>query len=192
MNSPQAYFDENGYVVVNNALSKKDCDALVKRMFSLYEDGALIKDIQCPLSDSIYGDPLFDELMQRSAESIGNHIGKKLLPTYSYARIYRTGEVLKKHTDRPACQISVTITLGYSAKKPWSIFFDAKREIPVNLQPGEMAIYKGCDVVHWRQPLKGKWHVQVFFHYVDANGPYAKEHDYEWKVRYSVENDKRD
>ncbi len=175
MNKSVDYFNKNGYVVLHNALTKEECDYLTKHMFNLFDQGKLIKDEQCPLSDSVYGDPLFDEILQKFATPIGAAVGKKLLPTYTYARIYRPGEVLKKHTDRPACEISATLTLGYDSKPIWPIFFDDEKEINVTLDVGELAVYRGCDVVHWRPSFKGKWHVQVFFHYVDADGPHKDQ-----------------
>ena len=172
------YFEENGYVVLQDVLTKEQCDSLVEHMFQLHADGKLIQDDQCPLSDAVYGDEKFDTLLQNIVEPLGKAVGKKLLPTYSYARIYRTGDVLKKHKDRPACEISTTLTLGYDAKVNWPIHFsndDGTVEKAVSMEPGEMAAYKGTEMVHWRKPFKGNWHCQVFLHYVDANGPYADQ-----------------
>ncbi len=169
-------FDQQGYVVLQDCLSKQQWRERTDHMFQLEEEGKLVKDEQCPLSDSIYGDPVFDQLLQDFAKPIGDHIGKKLLPTYTYARIYRPGEVLKPHKDRPSCEYSATLTLGYDAKIVWPIYFDEERESCVYLETGEMAVYSGCDVLHWRPAFKGKWQVQVFLHYVDADGPYASHH----------------
>lgn len=182
-------FDKNGFVILSNVLPKEQCDALVKHMFDLYLEGKLVKDEQCPLSDSVYGDPIFDDLLQKFAKPIGNHLGKTLLPTYTYCRIYRTGEVLKKHKDRPACEVSATMTLGFDAKHLWKIYFDEQKEIPVDLQVGEMAVYAGCDILHWRPAFKGNWHVQVFFHYVDADGPHA-DHAMDGRSNFGVDKTK--
>jgi hypothetical protein len=65
-----------------------------------------------------------------------------------------------------------SLVLGFDSRPIWSIFFDEKKKIEVVLEEGDMAIYKGCDIHHWRPEFKGTWHVQVFFHYVDASGPY--------------------
>lgn len=180
------YFEKNGYLVLQNALSADQCGDLVQHMFELKSKGLLEQDEQCPLSDAVYGDPVFDDILQKFAEPLGKQVGKKLLPTYTYARIYRTGEVLKKHKDRPACEISATMTLGYNAKNVWPIYFDEEKEISVDLEPGELAVYKGCEVLHWRKAFKGEWHVQVFFHYVDANGPY-KHHVKDGRTSYGVQ-----
>ncbi len=168
MKDTVSYFEENGYVVLQNVLPKEKCDELVAHMFKLHEEGKLVQDDQCPLSDAIYGDPVFDNLLQNVAEPLGKAVGRKLLPTYSYARIYRPGDVLKKHLDRPACEISTTLTLGYDAKVNWPIHFanqDGTKETAVTMEPGEMAAYKGTEMVHWRKPFKGNWHVQVFLHF---------------------------
>ena len=114
MNSAET-FEKNGYVVLSDVLKNEECKLLVNHMFNLHEQGKLTKDPQCPLSDSVYGDPIFDNLLEKMAGPIGFNVGKKLLPTYTYARIYRPGEVLKRHKDRPACEISATLTLGYDA-----------------------------------------------------------------------------
>ena len=172
------YFEENGYVVLQDVLTKEQADSLVKHMFDLHAAGKLVKDDQCPLSDAVYGDTKFDTLLQNVTEPLGKAVGKRLLPTYSYARIYRTGDVLKKHKDRPACEISTTLTLGYDAKVNWPIHFsndDGTVERAVSMEPGEMAAYKGTEMVHWRKPFKGNWHCQVFLHYVDADGPHADQ-----------------
>jgi len=144
-------------------------------MFSLHKEGKLERDEQCPESDAIYGDEVFDSILQKFAKPIGDAVGRTLLPTYTYARIYRKGEILKRHKDRPSCEISGTLTLGFDADSIWPINFDEDREVGVLLDVGEMAIYKGCDVLHWRTPFKGTWHVQVFLHYVDANGPHKNQ-----------------
>lgn len=175
MNASIEYFEKNKYVVLKNALSKEQCDALTKHMFDLCEQGKLVKDSQCPMSDAVYGDPVFDNILQNFAKPIGDAVGKTLLPTYTYARIYRPGEVLKRHLDRPACEISATLTLGFDSKPVWPIFVDEEKEIPISLDVGELVVYRGCEVVHWRTEFKGKWHVQVFLHYVDANGPYKDQ-----------------
>lgn len=186
MNATTEYFEKNSYVVLKDALTPQQCDEFVTHMFNLHKEGKLINDDQCPLSDAIYGDPLFDDLLQKFAKPIGDNVGRTLLPTYTYARIYRPGEILKRHKDRPACEISATLTLGYEANKVWPIFFDEEKEIAVDLQPGELAVYKGCDILHWRPPFKGEWHVQLFLHYVDANGPH-KNHAKDGRPEFGIQ-----
>jgi predicted 2-oxoglutarate/Fe(II)-dependent dioxygenase YbiX len=186
MTETSEYFEKNGYVVLQNSLSAQQCNQLVEHMFTLHKEGKLVQDDQCPMSDAIYGDPIFDNIMQNFAKPIGDAVGRTLLPTYTYARIYRPGEILKKHKDRPACEVSATLTLGYDAKNVWPIFFDEVKQIPVDLEVGELAVYKGCDILHWRTPFKGNWHVQIFLHYVNANGPY-KDHVRDGRPQFGIQ-----
>jgi predicted 2-oxoglutarate/Fe(II)-dependent dioxygenase YbiX len=120
--------------------------------------------------------------------------GLKLLPTYAYARWYEPGEVLKIHRDRPACEVSVTLTLGFDGDV-WPIFMGhpsdeptafrrvdenknivyAKNAGKISMGVGDAVLYRGCEMYHWRDEYsEGKWQAQVFLHYVDANGPHAE------------------
>ena len=186
MTTTQETFEKEKYLVMSNVVSEEDCKNLVDRLFSLYDQGHLYKDEQCPKSDSIYGDECLDQLLEMLADPLSEVIGRKLVPTYTYARIYRPGEVLEKHIDRPSCELSATLTLGYDSDDGiWPIFFDDEREIEVELDVGELAFYKGAEVVHWREEFTGKWHVQVFLHYVDADGPYAETNKYDGRNKLS-------
>jgi len=171
------FFKQNRYIYLTGVLPKEECAELTKHMFDLHEQGKLVKDDQCPLSDAVYGDKIFDTLLQRLAGPLSDQLGVKLLPTYTYARIYRPGEILKRHTDRPSCEISATMTLGYdpnSAIWPIHIGKDEKDIAGASYQidVGDLIMYHGEELPHWRKEYKGEWQVQVFFHYVDANGPY--------------------
>ena len=91
----------------------------------------------------------------------------KLYPAYSYARIYKNNDELKKHKDRFSCEISTTMNLGGD---PWPIFLKtSKKQIKVILKPGDMLIYKGCELEHWREPFTEETCVQVFLHYNRRN-----------------------
>ena len=90
--------------------------------------------------------------------------GLELLPTYAFWRMYTINADLKKHKDRESCEISATVMLG-SDGTPWPIFIGGTE---INLEPGDAAIYLGCEVEHWREEFKGDWHTQTFLHYVDT------------------------
>ena len=161
-----------------------------------YDNGILgtWKDQQIPNTYSIYGDPVFDTLLMKVLPVMQRETGLDVIPTYSYARIYKKGDILKKHKDRPSCEISTTLNLGGD---PWPIFIDPtgsnnvvdeykgimKPDAPkgnrVDLKPGDMLIYSGCELEHWREPFKGKLCGQVFLHYNHANGPFAKSNLYD-------------
>jgi hypothetical protein len=107
---------------------------------------------------------------------IEKHTGLELHPTYSYHRVYRNGDELGHHKDRNACEISVTVAFNYSyddSKYQWPIYIDGN---PITMKPGDIAIYRGIELDHWREPFnypEDAWQVQAFLHYVDANGPHA-------------------
>ena len=124
---------------------------------------------------SYYADPLVEVFLQRSLAAIEEATGKELIPTYSYARIYQPGEKLPPHTDRPSCEISVTVNVA-SVGEVSPIYTQYGKNDPEKhvLKPGDAVVYKGCEVSHWRQPLEeGQLNVQFMLHYVDKNGPNA-------------------
>ena len=106
-------FEKNRYIYLSGAVPRDECERLTQYMFKLKEEGKLIKDEQCPLSHSVYGDPELDAVLAKLVPNLSNQLGVELLPTYTYARIYEPGEVLVKHKDRPSCEISGTLTLGF-------------------------------------------------------------------------------
>jgi hypothetical protein len=124
-------------------------------------------DLQSDNFDTYYyGDPLMESLMVNKLELMEKETQLKLKPTYSFWRMYSMFADLKKHTDREACEISVTVMIGSDGTK-WPIYMDGAE---LDLEPGDAAIYLGCDIEHWREEFKGDWHAQAFLHYVDENG----------------------
>ena len=134
-------------------------------------------DAQIADAPVAYGDPHLDMLLERVRGRVEHATGVALLPTYSYLRVYKLGNVLKAHRDRPACEVSMTVNLGMSADEPWPIWIAGPKGIAsVSLNPGDGLIYRGCDCYHWREPFTGNHLAQAFLHYVDQNGPNT-----EWK-----------
>jgi hypothetical protein len=123
-------------------------------------------DTQIPNTYSIYGDPAFDTLLMKMLPVMKKETGLDVVPTYSYARMYKKGDELKKHKDRPSCEISTTLNLGGD---PWPIFLENNK---VMLETGDMLIYEGCKLEHWREPFEGDNCGQVFLHYNNANGQF--------------------
>lgn len=122
-----------------------------------------------------YADPLVEVMLKEHLPIVQEACGKELLPTYSYSRIYQSGEELEPHTDRPECEISVTVSVAYKGD-PNSIWMHYGNHPPMeyNLKPGSAVVYKGCEARHWRYPLKDdQLVVQFMLHYVDKNGPHA-------------------
>ena len=121
-----------------------------------------LSDAQVPNTYSHYADLVMETLLLKCQKKLERLLKFKLQPAYSYARIYKKGDVLKKHKDRFSCELSVTLNLGGEI---WPIYLKNKKEIKVNLQPGDMLFYYGCELEHWRNKFKGNNCTQVFLHY---------------------------
>jgi hypothetical protein len=175
--APADYFKEKKYVIVDSAVPVDICQNLSDYILKLVEDKKTTKDPQCPLSESVYGDSMLDVLLEDVRPTIEKATGLNLIPTYSYARKYLPGDELKPHTDRAACEISATITLGYEGGLwPIHVSTDDKVENDIGeilIDVGSMVVYRGMEINHWREPYtQGKWQCQVFLHYVNADGPH--------------------
>jgi hypothetical protein len=174
-------FKEKGYVHLKDFLHKDSCKELTRELKKLVDQKKTVKDEQCPKSEAIHGTVTFDKLLEDLTPHFEQASGLKLFPTYSYARFYNTqGEELKNHRDRPACEISATLTLDFEGDV-WPIYMgnneDKSNATEIKMEIGDAVMYRGCDIYHWREAYKeGKWQAQVFLHYVDQNGPHA-----EWK-----------
>ena len=146
------------------------------------------KDPQVPGAYSKYADWVMETLLMYMIPIMKIKTGLELIPTYSYTRLYEKGHILRRHKDRPSCEVSTTLHLG---GEEWPIFLDptganfvidefkqihkpgAPKGVRVDLKVGDMLIYSGCELEHWREPFEGKVCSQVFLHYNHANGPYA-------------------
>jgi len=152
------------------------------------------KDKQIPNTFSCYGDFVMDTLLMKVLPIMKQETGLDLIPTYSYARAYKKGDILKRHKDRPSCEISTTLNLGGDQ---WAIFIDPtgsdnvideykniqKPDAPkgdkVVLEVGDMLVYNGCDLEHWREPFEGDICGQVFLHYNHLNGKYSDKNKFD-------------
>jgi hypothetical protein len=203
-------FKKNKYQVLRNAISKDLAAFCYKYLqISAEADNWMLNngvthsgnklvgnfnDPQVPNSYAKYADRVMETLLVDTIKVMQKKTGLRLVPTYSYCRLYRTGNILKRHKDRPSCEISTTLNLGGD---PWPILIDptgsdnvideyknihkpgAPKGVEVNLKPGDMLIYSGCELEHWREPFKGKLCGQVFLHYNHADGQFAKSNLYD-------------
>jgi len=147
-------------------------------------------DEQVPNTYSNYADVAMETLLLAVQPKMEKETGIKLNPTYAYARIYKTGDILHRHKDRFSCEISTTLNLGGDE---WPIYIENKKNVgipddkkgitassnnkgsKVILQPGDMLVYKGMILEHWREPFIGQDCAQVFLHYNNVASPNADE-----------------
>ena len=158
-------------------------------------------DKQVPNTYSHYADFVMETLLMKVLPKMQQETDLELVPTYSYARIYKKGDILRRHKDRPSCEISTTIHLGGTK---WPIFIDgtgsdnvideyknihkpnAPKGTEVLLDVGDMLVYSGCELEHWREPLEGDNCAQVFLHYNHLNGRFAKSNMFDKRPMLGV------
>jgi len=186
-------FKKNKYEIIKKAINKDVADIsykylLLKRdVTKLFFDTKYISpyeemfgtwsDKQIPNTYSIYGDILMEVLLKEIKTIMEKITNLKLIETYAYARVYKKGDVLKKHIDRFSCEISTTLNLGGD---PWPIFINnGKKNIKVNLIPGDMLVYRGNILEHWRDAFEGENCGQVFLHYNDLKTKGTLENKYD-------------
>lgn len=171
-------FDQNGFVVVRDFIAKDIALFLSDYLHVMAEInkniGANLGDSQIPDANGVFHqDPALESLYLKQTEKMEGITGLSLSPTYIYARIYKNGNELTPHKDRPSCEISATIKLNESDDFCWPI---AIEDNYIELGVGDAVIYKGCDVLHWRDKCEASddyFLSQMFMHFVDKNGPYS-------------------
>ena len=189
--------------IYNYFLLKKDA---VRFMYenNIHSQSAILggwADTQIPNTYSCYGDFVMETLMMKVLPKMEKETGMKLVPTYTYARAYKKGDELRRHSDRPSCEISTTLNLGGD---PWPIFIDGtgtksvideykkiiKPNAPagtrVDLEVGDMLVYSGCELEHWREPFEGDSCGQVFLHYNNVDGPNATNNIFDGRPKLGV------
>jgi len=192
-------FIKNHYQVIKNIIPKDVVNfvnnyfSLKRKVFDTFLDYTYVSkfnidwgsygDLQVPNTYSHYADIAMETLLTQVQPIMEKESGVKLNPTYSYARIYKKGDILKRHKDRFSCEISTTLNLGGDK---WPIYIDpdsknghydekTKKYVPgksagikIDLEPGDMLMYRGCILEHWRDIFLGNSCTQVFLHYNDA------------------------
>jgi len=197
-------FKKNKYKVIRKAISK-DLAIFVANYFSMqkqvyntcrqaryispFEDiiGSY-RDEQVPDTYSQYSNIAMETLMLKCQPKMEEVTGLKLYPAYTYARIYKKGDELKRHKDRFSCEISTTMNLGGD---DWPIYLEpsgkeGQKGIKIDLKPGDMLVYSGCELEHWRNKFKGKECVQVFLHYNNRKTPGAKDNMFDKRLHLGL------
>src|SRR5262245_3509826 len=164
---------------IEGFIDKDLCDYLAA--YSLHLASKLREgDNQTPVGKIMAYLPLYEALLDFKLPLVQELCHCKLFPTYSYGRIYRNGSILEGHRDRPACEFTVSLTIGRSEGFEWPLYLLDKNNEKhyVSLSIGDALLYKGCETVHGRDPLvcqEDEYLIQIFLHYVDAAGPSADQ-----------------
>jgi hypothetical protein len=190
-------FKKNKYIIIKKAISEDlvkfcyDYFMMKKNVARTLFDTKYISqfteyfgvwnDQQVPETYSHYSDIVMETLLTKLLPIMEKETKLKLNPNYSYARIYKKGDILKRHKDRFSCEISTTLNLGGDS---WPIYLEPTgkeglKGIKVDLKPGDMLVYKGNELEHWREEFKGENCAQVFLHYNNLNTKGSKENIYD-------------
>ena len=170
-------FEAQGYAVFRKVLPEELRKFLSLNYQILHRnDYFSFNDGQVEKAYAAYGLPLSDSLLELYAPMVSEALGYEVLPTYTYTRFYLPGALLRRHLDRPSCEISATLSIDYVGGPLWPIFLETKdgEALGVELAPGDFLLYKGAERPHWREPFQGDWQIQVFLHFVRKDGPYAE------------------
>ncbi len=163
-------------MILKNLIPKEFCQFFTHILLRNIDLQEKKEDDQVPNSLTLMShDIVFETLQERLWERVEKTVGRKLIPTYAYARLYQNGNTLEKHTDRPACEVSVTIQLGRSHHYSYPIYLEGQR---IDLSEGDGVLYHGMDQEHWRDECAGPdgyYSGHVFLHYVYADGDHASE-----------------
>ena len=190
--SDEANFATDLYEVVRGAVTPEQLQhmdiefELIKKLQYMQggqseENKSMFGDSQVTNSFAYYSALCFEALSLQLQPLMEQITGKKLYPTYTYARIYYNGATMAIHKDRPSCQFSSTVNISID-EEPWEIWFETLNgeHKAVKLWPGDLIVYKGDTLNHWRDAYQGQRQTQAFLHYVDKNGNYR---DYKWDHR---------
>ncbi|MEO9914107.1 MAG: hypothetical protein ABJF89_00615 [Parasphingorhabdus sp.] len=182
---PQASdFHSQGYLKLPDLLALDQCRHLYKHCVKSLMSGELEmgdpKQHNGVAPPQRYGDPEIEALLLKLQQKMEQATGLNLIPTYAFYRFYRNQASMVAHRDRSACEISLSLCLGadngdLEDSYAWPLYCDGT---PIGTPVGDAVAYKGCDVLHWREPYPGKWLLQAFLHYVDADGSNAR-HGYD-------------
>jgi hypothetical protein len=130
------------------------------------EEGGVV----LPWNRADYGDSVGESVLLSKLENVEFITDQKLYPTYSHCRLYNEGQYLKKHLDRPSCEVSLTVCTMKNVS--WPIFMDEAKQLECELEEGDAVLYYGQQKVHWRNPMpKGGQQIQLLLHYVNQANP---------------------
>ena len=167
------------YKLIKNFFSKEELGILQKYCYNKLDQNKDYEIDPQSFSPAWYKDPLMISLLDMKLPLVEKESNLKLFPTFTYWRYYVFGANLKQHTDRPSCEISVTVCL--KKYDNWPLIIEGKT---FELNEGDGLLYAGCEQKHGRPGVyKGEGMAQVFFHYVNQNGP-NRDHAYDQINKY--------
>ena len=125
---------------------------------------------------SCYAPPACSFVMKRIQPVLEELLGEELIPSYWFSTTYHNKGWMNCHTDRPSCEISVTMNICGDTAWPIKLKDLEGNKQAVVTPPGDGVAYLGTIVPHWRSPMRSHDNdrfMQLFLHFVRKNGQYA-------------------
>ena len=179
-------FREKRYLFVKGLLPPALLEYLQAYYPILLANDRFTHDDNCPASLSLGGDPALDALLEWIRPELGRLVGLSLAPTYSYTRRYAKGDVLHRHVDRDACEISVTVSIQIPKGAGPSVIYlkpPNGEETRVEMFEGDGCVYAGTEVEHWRDRFRVDGYIQLFLHFISRRGPHYPEQLFDGRER---------
>lgn len=174
-----AWLKEYKYKLIKEFFSAEELILLKLYCGKKLHENSWTEDKQCPFTPKFIKDCLMNSLLETKLKKVEYHSGLKLFKSYAYWRYYVFGSILKPHYDRPSCEVSVTACIHKTDK--WPLVINNKH---YELEEGDALLYLGCELRHARYDyFDGDGMAQVFFHYVDQNGPFTHHKNDEYALR---------
>jgi hypothetical protein len=166
-------FRSKGYVPLGRLLHPFHLAALRRYYRYLIRKGKLqLGDDNNPHRYVVHNEPVARYFHHQLRAAMSHIAGQRVKPSYVYVGSYLPGAKLRKHTDRPQCEFSMNLLLDYSpepvCETPWPLHLESKGRLTTLYQAiGDVLLYRGCQVAHYRNPLpEGHTSTSIFFHYV--------------------------
>lgn len=178
--------EQNGFIILKDFIPKSICN-FAKLYFKMKADCKdYTIDPQCPISKSFYGDYFTETILLSATPALSQELEITLVPQYSYTRIYDFGEELVRHRDRPSCEFTATVCLGKPEGEDINPIYiqnklDENNPHKAELKEGDLCLFTGTVLDHWRPPLQNSWLLQTFIHYTNLEGEYGNRI---WDGRY--------
>lgn len=175
VNSIPQRLHREGFVLLRQAAAPGMINSMHRYMLKVATEKNATRDEQVPTAVSCYGDPVTEKLLEGLIPDMERIIGRRLYPTYAYFRVYRRGDVLRRHRDRPACEFTLSLCVGYEGASIWPLWVQGRDgSFAADLKPGDGLVFKGLECDHWRDAYDGISASMAFLHYVDQDGPYRE------------------
>ena len=174
---PKSSFEKKGWHYLPNIISSAEAIQIKYQnlMGAVHDLGGLKPhyDKERGRVMCCYAPPSSAYVVHRVKPILENLLGEELIPSYWFTTTYHNKGFMVRHTDRPSCEVSVTMNISGTVDWPIQLQDLQGKKRKVVTPIGHGLAYLGIKVPHWRAPLRCKesdQFMQLFLHYVKKNG----------------------